>query len=459
MADDLDYAPAISPEDEEEQKRKQYGDYPPPTPAKAAASDDPPAPNLPSPQIKDLNMSATPAPMPTLAPTPAQSRLKTLTDQGAPPVQPLHGWKKALDIAGQVLAPARPIEQALRYGPQQRYAQNLASAQGDVAAETAAQKGPAEVDQERAKAEQERAKAQALTHPPDKAKEENWQPFAGFTDNDGTPLIHEANSGQVVRASDKKPPSGFKAAAPKNDRPDTPEQQFIDEFMKTHPNATVAQAIASYSSTTQKPERPDKPQRMLGVINGKIVELTPGMEVPDGTKSLTGDLAGSKPSPDEQRRADLSENLNENLATLEEIVSRRPELFGPVAGRWTGLKGSLGSDDPDIGALETIKHQIGMAQISAHGMRSAQGIGSAADSIMNSFKNGPEAMKASINAARNSVKTFTGDAARATHSGAPAPAQAQGGDLGPANGKPDGATGTLPDGTKVVVKGGRVVRQ
>lgn len=117
----------------------------------------------------------------------------------------------------------------------------------------------------------------------------------------------------------------------------------------------------------------------------------------------------SKPTADEQRRADLSENLNENLGALEEIVNRRPDLFGPMAGRITGLRAMVGTSDNDIAALETIKHQIGMAQISAHGMRSAQGIGQAADSILNSFHNSPEAVKAAINAARTSVGTFTKD--------------------------------------------------
>jgi hypothetical protein len=118
---------------------------------------------------------------------------------------------------------------------------------------------------------------------------------------------------------------------------------------------------------------------------------------------------GEKPSADEQRRADLAGNLNENLDKLEDIVSRRPDLFGPLAGRWASLKGAIGSNDPDIATLKTIQHQIGMAQISAHGMRSAHGIEGAADSIFNNMKNGPEAMKASISAVRNSVKTFQQD--------------------------------------------------
>ncbi len=117
-----------------------------------------------------------------------------------------------------------------------------------------------------------------------------------------------------------------------------------------------------------------------------------------------------KPTADEQRRADLAQNLNENFDQLEEIIKRRPDLFGPVAGRLTGLKAAMGSDDVDVAALETIKHQLGMAQISAHGMRSAMGIADAAKSVVNEFHNSPEATLAGIQAARNSVKTFTGNA-------------------------------------------------
>ncbi len=207
-------------------------------------------------------------------------------------------------------------------------------------------------------------------------------------------------------------PAGPKAQP----KPDTPEQQFFDSPEEA--GKTQAQKIADYAKVSQRPEQPQRPQQQLAVINGKVVELKPGMDVPEGTQSLSGDLKGSKPTADEQRRADLAENLNENLGTLEEIATRRPDLFGPLAGRLTGLRGAMGSNDPDIGTLETIRHQIGMAQISAHGMRSAQGVDSAATSILNSFKNGPDAVKASINAARNSVKTFQDDVRNNQRTGA-----------------------------------------
>lgn len=170
---------------------------------------------------------------------------------------------------------------------------------------------------------------------------------------------------------------------------------------------------------------PQNPPRTMVAVpqpdgSSKVMEVTPGSTIPKGamTVSQEGGLAKpGKPTADEQRRSDLAENLTENLDKLDEIATRRPDLFGPLHGRITALKGIIGSDDPDIGTLETIKHQIGMAQISAHGMRSAQGIEGASQSIMNSFKNGPEAVKASTKAARDSVKTFTQDVERAKSPG------------------------------------------
>jgi len=124
--------------------------------------------------------------------------------------------------------------------------------------------------------------------------------------------------------------------------------------------------------------------------------------------------AKSKPTADEQKRADMAENLNENLDGLEEIVKRRPELFGPLAGRWTELKSKFGSDDPDIGTLMTLEHQIGMVQQSTHGMRSAQGVQASADSILNHMHSNSPALLAAIDAARKSAKTFSADVDKKT---------------------------------------------
>lgn len=271
-------------------------------------------------------------------------------------------------------------------------------------AEDESAKSAAETQEAEARTRQADAAAAAAGQP--KPKEEKWGEFANFTDLDGTPLIHEENSGQVVRATDKKPPTGFKAIPPKTERPDTPEQQFIDEFVKKNPNATVAQAIAAYTAATQKPER--EPRQLAVTPDGKIVELRPGMTVPAGTRSLAAEEKG--PTADETRRADLARNMNENLDQLEDLLTRRPDLFGPVAGRVTGLKEMIGTSDPDVAALKTIAEQMGMAMVGAHAMRNAQHVETAARAITNSFHNDPVAIKQAVKIARQSLATFQQDA-------------------------------------------------
>jgi hypothetical protein len=145
------------------------------------------------------------------------------------------------------------------------------------------------------------------------------------------------------------------------------------------------------------------------------------------TKPAPGNLA-RKPNAEEQKRADLAENVNENLNKLEDIVSRRPDLFGPVAGRMTGVKEAVGTSDPDVGALKTIQDNLGMAMQSAHGMRSASHVETSAQSVLNGFHNEPKALLASIKAARDSVGTFQNDVHNTNNAGKPnANAQPSGG--------------------------------
>jgi len=128
---------------------------------------------------------------------------------------------------------------------------------------------------------------------------------------------------------------------------------------------------------------------------------------------LRGQVEKSKePTIDEQRRADLGENMIKNLDELEAIVDRRPDLFGPGAGRLTSIRDWLGTGDKDIARLHTIKEYLGMASVGAHAMKNAQHVETAADAVMNSLKNEPDATKAAIGEARGSVQTFLNDANR-----------------------------------------------
>lgn len=155
----------------------------------------------------------------------------------------------------------------------------------------------------------------------------------------------------------------------------------------------------------------------MAVPDGKggsvLQEIQPGQAIPTGATTATQmggeNVKAGTLTADEQRRHDLAENLNENLNQLEDIARRRPELFGPVAGRETAVKNWAGSSDPDVAALGTIKEMVGQAMLGAHSMRAAQHIEAAANAIMNAYKTDPKALldpHGPIAAARNSIKTF-----------------------------------------------------
>ena len=70
------------------------------------------------------------------------------------------------------------------------------------------------------------------------------------------------------------------------------EEQAYQEALKLNPKLTRMQFAQQYAAATQKPERTPPPQRMLGVTpDNKVLELTPGMTLPPGTKSLGGELS------------------------------------------------------------------------------------------------------------------------------------------------------------------------
>ena len=198
------------------------------------------------------------------------------------------GALRGLNIAGEVgaaLVPElHPILGAIP-GTEEHHQQLLGRNQQALTAdeEQAAKQAQTEeagarTAQAQSEAEKNRAAIAAENQP--KPKEEKWGAFTGYTDTDGTPLIHEENSGQVVRADTHQPPKGFQVTAPKaGERPDTPEQQFIDEYQRLHPKATVAQAVNAYTLATQRP-----PEQLLvvpGATPGeqRVIVAKPGMTI------------------------------------------------------------------------------------------------------------------------------------------------------------------------------------
>lgn len=198
----------------------------------------------------------------------------------------------------------------------------------------------------------------------------------------------------------------------KNQKDSSLPQQYLDAIATG--DTVKADLIKRTIQETQTQPKIDvhaagdrPPRQMVFVDDGnggqRAVEVTPGMTIPGGASKSPG---GPKISSDEQKRADLAQNLNENIDSLEDIAKRRPELFGPLAGRYTELRNKIGTSDPDITKLEAIRHNLGMVSQGAHGMRSAEGVERSANSLLNGFHNSAEATAQGLEAARQSVQTF-----------------------------------------------------
>src|SRR5580700_7258366 len=147
---------------------------------------------------------------------------------------------KAGTMAGNIYRPLRGITAAIP-GTTAHHEALIGEQRGRIAEDLGEQKGQSEIGEitERALKEKEEAanqivearlhKAQADEVGQPRPKEEKWGEFTGYTDTDGTPLLREENSGQVVRASDKKPATGFKPAV--TEKTQNPQQQAFQGYL------------------------------------------------------------------------------------------------------------------------------------------------------------------------------------------------------------------------------------
>lgn len=304
----------------------------------------------------------------------------------------------------------RMLESQAAGGAKQENAQATSDAENAQRTATTAETN-ARIPLTQAQTAEAKARTAEIGNP--KPKEEKWTVVGKLPD--GRVVQHEENSGQFKTTDEAHGVEPLKEPTPH-----TPNdfEQFYADYIKENnfPDTSHNRLLArkAYAAAGQAPQH--DPRQMAVGPDGTVIELKPGMKVPQGSKTVTGDLT-NKPSADEQKRADLVENLNENLDQLEDIVGRRPDLFGKVAGRTTKFREWVGSDDPDIAALKGIEDRLGMVQQSSHGMRSAQHVEASANSLLNGFKNGTDAMKKAIADARASGKTFTQDAQRDVNRG------------------------------------------
>lgn len=204
--------------------------------------------------------------------------------------------------------------------------------------------------------------------------------------------------------------------AGKNVRPDTPEQQYIDEYQKKNPGASVASAERAYTLDTQRP--PQIAPIMMMVPNpegGATAQVIhPGQSVAPGTTTAT--QFGSQQVPTTQQRnvGAQASLVHEQMPGLINEIQQNKDLIGPVAGRWNEfMQGKVGLDNPAMAGLRSdlLMMSSAVALMHARGRlpenlreefdRTINAPNQTAENLVTSLQHIDQWTKANINAMKN----------------------------------------------------------
>ena len=136
-------------------------------------------------------------------------------------------------------------------------------------------------------------------------------------------------------------------------------------------------------------------------------QYPPPQNFPAGTPGIDPKQIGKIPAKIADNRV-LAETILENTAAAIKIIQRRPDIFGKLQGRESTAKEWLGTNDKDLAELYTRLDNIARPSVGIHGTRAQSAVDEARVSLMNKFKNGPEAttqaLLANVDSARNFIR-------------------------------------------------------
>jgi hypothetical protein len=129
--------------------------------------------------------------------------------------------------------------------------------------------------------------------------------------------------------------NGQQAGPKAQPKPDLAEQQFFDSPEEA--GKTLAQKIADYARVSQKPEQPQRPPQQLGIgPDGTVIDLKPGIKVPQGTQSAAGfekGASGQQSAQDAQNYAtEYMQNGHFTGPGDEALMEKYFELAKPSSG-------------------------------------------------------------------------------------------------------------------------------
>lgn len=156
-----------------------------------------------------------------------------------------------------------------------------------------------------------------------------------------------------------------------------------------------------------------------------------------------------QPTAAERGKGDLAQSAVERIAEMRKIVAKRPDIFGPVAGRATNASQWLGSQDPDAQTYLSASQYLADHSAGVFGGR-GQYILSQLHGITDPHSN-PEALNAALDEAEKAATGFV--KAGAVHGKGGSSGYA-GGDAGGAPGAPKVGDIRPGDGGNYRFKGG-----
>lgn len=111
-------------------------------------------------------------------------------------------------------------------------------------------------------------------------------------------------------------------------------------------------------------------------------------------------------TPDERKKKQLASADLLNLGVIKDVLTRRPELVGALAGRVTNGQWAVGTNDPDLTRLRLAYDNYALPAVGIHGSRSVLNKEQAVDVLSNHNKNGAQAVLAGVTDAENSANVF-----------------------------------------------------
>lgn len=188
------------------------------------------------------------------------------------------------------------------------------------------------------------------------------------------------------------------AALKKAQATNSPQQTALAQARVTNAQRTSATAARRLGLSEQQFEF-----RSQGTVNGVA---PPGQLISDDGRPIgTANATNVRPTGLERNKADLASSAHDRLDEMRQIVKRRPDIFGPAAGRTTDLSVWLGSQDPDAQAFNAAKAVAVDHLAGVFGGRSNPVL-QKLDNAAGAFKTNPDAILSGINELDKSTTGF-----------------------------------------------------